>query len=262
MPEVHMMIGNVGSGKSEMSEHLVKKLSGVVVNMDAIQESMHTFYGGYRNELKPVYQSVEESIIKGALEKNVPVIIDRTNMDKKRRARFIDIANQYSAEITAYQFPELPTETLLERRMRNPRGITRKQWQEVLFRMSSSFEPPTLDEGFKTIIPIGSERHGFLAVDFDGTICNNEFPDIGDPIESTLEFMRKFWAQSLFNRIIVWTCRGGDYVSEMAEFLRKNNVPYDYINENPLVNFGSPKVYANRYLDDRNILLGNTIDIS
>jgi len=50
----------------------------------------------------------------------------------------------------------------------------------------------------------------------------------------------------------LWTCRSGDYLDQMRKFLIDNSIPYDFINENPMVNFGSPKIYANKYYDDRN----------
>lgn len=53
--------------------------------------------------------------------------------------------------------------------------------------------------------------------------------------------------------IIIWTCRSGAFLNKMKEFLDKNNIPYDYINENyPGLDFiTSRKIYADEYWDDR-----------
>lgn len=259
IPTMHMMVGNVGSGKSEMAKHLSKKYKAVIVNMDAIQESMHGFYGGYREEMKPIYRSVEEAIINGALSNGVDVVIDRTNMDKKRRSRFIDIAKNHGVEVDAYVMPIISVETLLERRMKNPRGMSESKWRTVIENMRASYEDVTTDEGIVYINKVEKYGYKFLACDFDGTIVGHEFPDIGDPEKNTISYLRKFWNESIYNRVIIWTCRGGNYIAEMTEWLRTNDVPYDYINENPLCDYGSPKIFANKYLDDRNILLSDCI---
>ena len=57
------------------------------------------------------------------------------------------------------------------------------------------------------------------------------------------------------NIIIIWTCRSGDYLNQMRAFLLKNGIPFDFINENPIVDYGSPKVFANEYHDDRNAVV-------
>lgn len=263
MSSLHMMVGNVGSGKSELAAHLVKKLKGVIVNMDAIQESMHGFYGGYNRELKPVYRATEDAIIIGALEQGVPVIIDRTNMNKKTRARFINIAKKYTDSIHAYVLPvhEGPFASLIDNRMKKPRGLTRDKWTAIIQRLSRSYESPTEEEGITDIYKsTGSISHRFMAFDFDGTIVSNKFPEIGDPNESVIEYMQRFWHDSIWHRIIIWTCRSGNYAAQAAEFLREQEIPYDFINENPIVDYGGRKVFANAYVNDRCVGINRDVD--
>jgi hypothetical protein len=91
----------------------------------------------------------------------------------------------------------------------------------------------------------------FFAIDFDGTIVTNKFPKIGEIKKDTISFMKKIHKAG--HCIIIWTCRSGDLLEEMKEFLRKNKIPYDYINENPENSFGDDtrKLFANYYIDDR-----------
>lgn len=253
-----MMIGNIGSGKSEFSEHLLKKLNkAIIVNMDSITEMFHGRYGAYDVDMKPLYQKTEEAAIETALSSGVDVIIDRTNLDKRRRARFIEICNKYGAEVQAYQFPVDPFSCgMFDRRMKNPRGVSGATWHSVLQKMYESYEPPTKGEGFSELHDFYTvqPRHEFLAVDFDGTIAENKFPNIGDPVPEVIAWMEKFWWQSMFCRIIIWSCRTGEHELLMREWLIKNKVPFDFINDNPIVNFGR-KVFAHNYLDDRNMSL-------
>jgi len=140
--------------------------------------------------------------------------------------------------------------------MKNPRGVPEIKWKEIISGLLKSYEPPTHEEGFTDFINIPQNySHNFLAVDFDGTIVGHEFPDIGAPIQAVIKHMKEFWNRSLFHRIIIWSCRGGEYESEMREWLIANKIPFDFINENPIISYGSHKIFANEYLDDRNITL-------
>ncbi len=57
------------------------------------------------------------------------------------------------------------------------------------------------------------------------------------------------------NVIIIWTCRGGKELDEAIQFLKDNNVPFDYVNENPLNPYGDTtrKLFADEYWDDKAI---------
>lgn len=51
--------------------------------------------------------------------------------------------------------------------------------------------------------------------------------------------------------LICWT--GNEDTSFVSEYLKKNNIPFDLINENPkfMQEKNPRKIYANIYLDDR-----------
>lgn len=46
-----------------------------------------------------------------------------------------------------------------------------------------------------------------IAVDFDGTLCERNFPDIGAPIMSVIEYVKRKKEQG--DTLILWTCRVG-----------------------------------------------------
>ena len=105
-----------------------------------------------------------------------------------------------------------------------------------------------------------------LAVDFDGVISESKHNDwkghgiFGKVIDGCLRELNKL--RSLGWTIIVFTARGVD-IQFVKEFLDKNKVPYDYINQNAP---GAPegasalKVSANVYLDDRAITFDGSWD--
>lgn len=96
----------------------------------------------------------------------------------------------------------------------------------------------------------------WLAVDFDGTIVTEGFPKIGEIKQKTVDFLKL--AKEKGHNIIIWTARSGQYEVDAKNFLIENNIPFDYINENPEDPFHQRgeqgrKLFANFYIDDRAI---------
>lgn len=252
MPTATMMVGNIGSGKSTLAAKLARRDNSVVLNMDSLQQMIGGGdYGRYDKEKKEVYRESEQAILETALDKGLSVVIDRTNMTAETRKNYIELVRLYTDQIICYDFGA-GNEYTLRKRLDNPLGVPVTQWRDVHLRFHSTYERPNADEGFTSILK--PPRYNFHAFDFDGTIVGNNFPEIGEVIDGTVERMNDLYAD-LSNIIIIWTCRSGDFVSQMKAFLQKSKIPFDYINENPLVSYGSPKIFAHRYYDDRNIQL-------
>ena len=95
-----------------------------------------------------------------------------------------------------------------------------------------------------------------IAVDFDGTLHDAEYPNIGEPVKDAVEVMRRIHDDG--HTIIIWSCRAGRYYDDMVEWLDGIGIPFDYINEHDrtvLNTYGvdTRKVYADVYIDDHNI---------
>ena len=100
----------------------------------------------------------------------------------------------------------------------------------------------------------------FIAVDFDGTLNESAFPEIGEVKEIHLEVhdaIRKLKEEG--NTMILWTCREDDpersYLTEAIEWCKKYGLEFDYVNENPASPFGDTKrkIYEDIYIDDKSI---------
>lgn len=96
-----------------------------------------------------------------------------------------------------------------------------------------------------------------LAVDFDGTLVTNKFPEIG-------EINQRLWyavihAQMKGAKIILWTSRTDEYLAKAVEFCQKNGLIFDAVNNNiaecKALGWNARKVFANLYIDDRNGIL-------
>lgn len=96
-----------------------------------------------------------------------------------------------------------------------------------------------------------------IAADFDGTLCEDKFPSIGEPKYKIIGFVK--WLKSHGGKIILWTCREdipeGDFLTQAVEWCRTYGLEFDYINENPEQCMGHPeksrKIVADIYLDDK-----------
>jgi hypothetical protein len=94
-----------------------------------------------------------------------------------------------------------------------------------------------------------------IAVDFDGTIVEHEYPEIGK--EKLFAFQTLKELDKMGARLILWTFRTGKELEDAVEFCRKNGVEFYAINKNyPEEIFDetlSRKINADIYIDDKNI---------
>ena len=106
-----------------------------------------------------------------------------------------------------------------------------------------------------------------IAIDFDGTIVDHRFPEIGKLKPYAKEVINEWYDKGYI--IIVWTCRNfrePDYKNDarwqnaplpaVERFLEREGVKFHTINvQQPGLGFylTSPKIFANIYIDDRNL---------
>src|SRR5450759_1627886 len=94
-----------------------------------------------------------------------------------------------------------------------------------------------------------------IAVDFDGTIVEHEYPEIGK--EKLFAFQTLKELNKMGVRLILWTFRTGKELEDAVEFCRKNGVEFYAVNKNyPEEIFDetvSQKINADIYIDDKNI---------
>ena len=93
-----------------------------------------------------------------------------------------------------------------------------------------------------------------IAVDFDGTLCENKWPDIGVANTKLIKYLIN--EQKKGSKIILWTCKVGDKLDSAIEWCKKYDLYFDAVNENlkeSVEEFGneSRKIFAHEYIDDR-----------
>jgi hydroxymethylpyrimidine pyrophosphatase-like HAD family hydrolase len=92
-----------------------------------------------------------------------------------------------------------------------------------------------------------------IAVDFDGTIVEHEYPGIGK--EKLFAFQTLKELEKMGARLILWTIRTGKELDEAVEYCRKNGIEFYAVNKNyPEEIFDetvSRKIDADIFIDDK-----------
>ena len=94
-----------------------------------------------------------------------------------------------------------------------------------------------------------------IAIDFDGTIVEHEYPKIGK--EKLFAFQTLKELEKLGVRLILWTFRTGKELDDAVNYCRLNGIEFYAVNKNyPEEVFDetvSRKIDADIYIDDKNI---------
>lgn len=98
-------------------------------------------------------------------------------------------------------------------------------------------------------------EHLIIAVDFDGTIVEDAYPQIGKPMMFAFETLKKL--QEKGHRLILWTYRSGSKLDEAVNFCEENGIYFYAVNKSfPEEEFSeniSRKIHADLFIDDRNV---------
>jgi hydroxymethylpyrimidine pyrophosphatase-like HAD family hydrolase len=94
-----------------------------------------------------------------------------------------------------------------------------------------------------------------IAIDFDGTIVEDEYPGIGKPRLFAFDTLKKL--QEKGHRLILWTYRNGKHLDDAVAFCEANGISFYAVNKSfPEESFDpkySRKINADYFIDDRNI---------
>lgn len=93
-----------------------------------------------------------------------------------------------------------------------------------------------------------------IAVDFDGTIVEHEYPKIGAPIPFAIETLLKLQQEG--HTLVMWTCRYGELLQEAADYCAGKGLIFyaynkNYPEEDPKT--AARKLTSDLFIDDRNV---------
>ncbi len=94
-----------------------------------------------------------------------------------------------------------------------------------------------------------------IAVDFDGTIVEHDYPRVGREMLFAFDTLRVL--QEKGHKLILWTFREGHLLDEAVEYCHENGIEFYAVNrsypEENSIEGVSRKINADIFIDDRNI---------
>ena len=98
-----------------------------------------------------------------------------------------------------------------------------------------------------------------IAIDFDGCLCSDEWPDIGEPNWSVINAAKR--EKEAGAGLILWTCRNEEDTQRAVEACREWGLEFDAVNASlpewvEALGNDCRKVGANEYWDDNAIRVG------
>ena len=96
-----------------------------------------------------------------------------------------------------------------------------------------------------------------IAVDFDGTLCYSNWPELGEPNRPLIEYLQA--QQRSGNKLILWTCRAGEALEKAVSWCKDQDLTFDAVNDNlpeiiEMYGNNSRKITCDYYIDDKAIL--------
>ena len=104
-------------------------------------------------------------------------------------------------------------------------------------------------------------NHKIIAVDFDGTLCYSNWPELGAPNTMLIDYLLQEKAAG--SKLILWTCRAGKALTDATEWCREQGLTFDAINDNlpeiiELYGNNSRKITCDYYIDDKSVFIDST----
>lgn len=134
--KLHLLCGIPGSGKSTLAQNL----SGHLVSTDQIRKFL------WHDETLVVHDvlvfKLVQSIIDYLLDQKIDVIIDATNLRRKKRKKYINLAKKYQADVIVHWL-NCSLETALVRNAKRNRKVP----EDIILALFCSLQVPNLNEG-------------------------------------------------------------------------------------------------------------------
>jgi len=152
MPNIIILTGNIGSGKTTLAKEYVKQ-GYVCVSRDSVRTMFAA--GGYTFSLdtEPLVRNIERYSLRLLLQEGLDIVVDETHVSRKTRANTIYLGQEYEYDIVSHVLPKISKKEAVKRRMEdNDRGTPKAKWEKIWDTFNKSYKEPELKEGLQKII--------------------------------------------------------------------------------------------------------------
>jgi len=241
--KILVLQGIPASGKSTWAREFIKAegLYWVIVNRDSMRNMLGDYWVPTREKL---IDSMEESSVILALNRNYNVIIDATNLNPKTIAKWSNLATEYGADIEFKLFNVALDEAIKRDSLRD-KPVGAKVIKDFYFKyIGSGSESIKTDNRF--ILEQNHKLPKCIIVDIDGTLAlingRNPYNDslvhtdkVNKPVlDIVKKYDRMYYIRALnlnhtledSDKIIIMSGREEKCREQTEEWLKNNGVPY------------------------------------
>jgi tRNA uridine 5-carbamoylmethylation protein Kti12 len=157
-PELVILIGNIGSGKSTLCRKYAKK-GYIIISRDALRYMIGAGDYIFDYKYEPAIHAANLAILESFLAGGHNIVMDEVNVSKSLREAYIQLARSVSQirpyKIIGVVLPRLSRAVSVDRRINSPHGnFPRETWEKVWDTFNKMYVTPTKAEGFDRIIKI------------------------------------------------------------------------------------------------------------
>lgn len=150
-PTFTLLVGNIGCGKSTKAKTFALE-GDCVVDADYTRFMLGAGNYVFDLRLEPWIKLTVQGMVKELLARGFNVVLDSTNVTEKGRKEWIKCVSTIDCLKVCYVLPRYSRHKAVGFRMKHdPRGYTRKQWEDIYDKFDHRYEVPKRLEGWDYI---------------------------------------------------------------------------------------------------------------
>jgi len=229
MKRLIMLKGLPASGKSTWAKEQIDQYPGRFkrVNKDDLRAMLDNSRWSKANE--KFVLKVRDFIVSEALNEGYSVIVDDTNLHPRHEQRLREIAKEKGARFEVKEFLDVPIEECIKRDLTRPNSVGSAVIKQMAHRYGLLPKRPTPEYNPDLPQAVICDIDGTLAIlngrnPYDASDCINDTEN--KPVASLLRVLKESRPDI---PIILVSGREHRYMKQTEEWLKKQNIPYDYL---------------------------------
>jgi predicted kinase len=226
LSKIYFLKGLPASGKSTWADEKVKSGQGKVkrVNKDLLREMLD--FGKHSKDNEKFVKQVRDMIVQHALDKEVDIIVDDTNLADNHFNRMMEIAEVNQTSVQVIDFTDISVDECIKRDKKRQNYVGEK----VIKRMYNQFiaKPLPIIENIDELPhAIISDIDGTLALHVDRSPFDMERCE-EDIVNKTLYGMLQMFKHFSVHLVLV-SGRSDNFREPTERWLKTHKISYDYL---------------------------------